>query len=71
MDQNNHFAAGSPAAFERERLGFHRDLADPITTRRLTQLPVGSAVRTHGHGIRSAQRTLRGMIRAQAGRKPL
>jgi hypothetical protein len=43
MDQNNSFAAGSPASFERERLGLLRDLADPITTRRLIQLPVGSA----------------------------
>jgi hypothetical protein len=41
MDQNRDFATDSPVAFERERLGFLRDLADPMTIRRLTRLGIG------------------------------
>jgi SAM-dependent methyltransferase len=40
MDEKRYFAAESPDPFERERLGFLRDVADPITTRRLTQLGI-------------------------------
>jgi SAM-dependent methyltransferase len=41
MVEGRYFAAYSPAAFERERLGFLREVADPITTRRLTRLGIG------------------------------
>jgi SAM-dependent methyltransferase len=41
MVEGRYFATDSPAAFERERLGFLRDVADPITTRRLTGLGIG------------------------------
>jgi SAM-dependent methyltransferase len=39
--QNRYLAKDSPDAFERERLGLLTHLADPITTRRLTDLGVG------------------------------
>jgi SAM-dependent methyltransferase len=41
MISNRYFAKDSPEAFERERLALLTQLADPITTRRLTDLGVG------------------------------
>jgi SAM-dependent methyltransferase len=41
MKRNRYFAQDSPDAFERERLALLTQLADPITTRRLSNLGVG------------------------------
>jgi SAM-dependent methyltransferase len=41
MTVNRYFAKESPDAFERERLALLTQFADPITTRRLTELGVG------------------------------
>jgi 2-polyprenyl-3-methyl-5-hydroxy-6-metoxy-1,4-benzoquinol methylase len=41
MTENRYLAKDSPDAFERERLSLLTQIADPITTRRLTDLGVG------------------------------
>jgi SAM-dependent methyltransferase len=41
VTDNRYFAKDSPDAFERERLALLTRIADPITTRRLTELGVG------------------------------
>jgi SAM-dependent methyltransferase len=41
MNAHRYFAAESPAALERERLGCLRDMADPITARRLSHVGIG------------------------------
>jgi SAM-dependent methyltransferase len=41
MTENRYLAKDSPEAFERERLALLTQFADPITTRRLTDLGVG------------------------------
>ena len=41
MTENRYFAKDSPDAFERDRLALLTQFADPITTRRLTELGVG------------------------------
>jgi SAM-dependent methyltransferase len=41
MTENRYLAMDSPEAFERERLALLTQFADPITTRRLTELGVG------------------------------
>jgi SAM-dependent methyltransferase len=40
MQENRYFAAESHVEFDRERLGLLRELADPITTRRMSQLGI-------------------------------
>jgi SAM-dependent methyltransferase len=41
IHERRYFATDTPAAFERERLGYLRDVADPITARRLSGLGIG------------------------------
>jgi SAM-dependent methyltransferase len=64
MTGNRYFAKDSPDAFERERLALLTQLADPITTRRLTDLGVGPGWRCLdvGAGDGSVARWLAGRV---------
>jgi SAM-dependent methyltransferase len=64
MKGNRYFAKDSPGAFERERLGLLTQIADPITTRRLTDLGVGPGWRCLdvGAGSGAAARWLAGRV---------
>ena len=69
MTENRYLAKDSPDAFERERLALLTRLADPITTRRLTDLGVGPGWRCLdvGAGDGSVARWLAGRV-GPAGR---
>jgi SAM-dependent methyltransferase len=64
MKGNGYFAADSPDAFERERLALLTQVADPITTRRLSSLGVGPGWRCLevGAGDGSVARWLAGRV---------
>jgi SAM-dependent methyltransferase len=64
MAENRYLAKDSPDAFERERLALLTQLADPITTRRLTDLGVGPGWRCLdvGAGDGSVARWLAGRV---------
>src|SRR5215468_4269060 len=67
MKGNRYFAKDSPDAFERERLALLTQMADPITTRRLTDLGVGPGWRCLdvGAGDGSVARWLAGQVGSQ------
>jgi 2-polyprenyl-3-methyl-5-hydroxy-6-metoxy-1,4-benzoquinol methylase len=64
MKGNRYFAKDSPDAFERQRLALLTQIADPITTRRLTALGVGPGWRCLdvGAGDGSVARWLAGRV---------
>ena len=64
MSENRYLAKDSPDAFERERLALLTQFADPITTRRLTDLGVGPGWRCLdvGAGDGSVARWLAGQV---------
>ena len=67
MTENRYLAKDSPEAFERERLALLTQFADPITTRRLTDLGVGPGWRCLdvGAGAGSVARWLAGRVGPQ------
>ena len=71
MKDNRYFAKDSPDAFERERLALLTELADPITTRRLTDLGVGPGWRCLdvGAGDGSVARWLAGRVGPEGARR--
>jgi SAM-dependent methyltransferase len=67
MSENRYLAKDSPDAFERERLALLTQFADPITTRRLTDLGVGPGWRCLdvASGDGSVARWLAGRVGSQ------
>jgi SAM-dependent methyltransferase len=67
MTENRYLAKDSPDAFERERLALLTQFADPVTTRRLTELGVGPGWRCLdvGAGNGSVARWLAGRVGPQ------